>query len=477
MTDKNNIEMKTGDIVRVENAYFQTDNGLYYIEHTPGDPTWCGNDYSLHKICKNGKVSTASRSIAFWPLAAFTNDREKNAAAREHNKEHATIEVIHTIDNSAVIAHFEEEAEHMTEQANTWAWRFGEDSETTQKARRCAAFYQGIADSMKDTTPEDTQEATQEAQEATENNTQEETHTMPKYYEISEETARRGHESIHMSDYKPGSATNEYRASVDEAAQIAEAQKAKTSPFYHDKIDALLDKYARKLAQWYNDYNRNSASCVSWFISGPANYPVRKHERQMNRERVLWDEYSQIKGIIDKIKSVGTGPIDLADPNARAMLTERLEKLQKELDRSKEINAYYRKHKTLVGIPGMTPEKAEAMTNTIREEMERCPWIKNPVPEYELTSIRGKIKRTQESLSELDRRQDAKAEDEAHDGFTIVKNPEIDRLQILFDEIPDAETRQALKSHGFHWSPANKAWQRQLTDNAERAARQILKLA
>ena len=62
------------------------------------------------------------------------------------------------------------------------------------------------------------------------------------------------------------------------------------------------------------------------------------------------------------------------------------------------------------------------------------------------------------------------------DGGEIVRNAEENRLQILFDEIPDADTRDALKSNGFRWSPRNKAWQRQLTQNAEYAARRVLGL-
>ena len=53
---------------------------------------------------------------------------------------------------------------------------------------------------------------------------------------------------------------------------------------------------------------------------------------------------------------------------------------------------------------------------------------------------------------------------------------EQNRLQILFDGKPDEETRAALKSNGFRWSPKNQAWQRQLTRNAEYAARQVLDL-
>ena len=40
---------------------------------------------------------------------------------------------------------------------------------------------------------------------------------MPKYYEISEATAKRAKDMNSYSDYAPGSATAGYRAMVDEA--------------------------------------------------------------------------------------------------------------------------------------------------------------------------------------------------------------------------------------------------------------------
>ena len=47
------------------------------------------------------------------------------------------------------------------------------------------------------------------------------------------------------------------------------------------------------------------------------------------------------------------------------------------------------------------------------------------------------------------------------------------RLQIFFDEKPDASTRETLKGNGFRWSPKAGAWQRQLNDNAIYAADRI----
>ena len=75
---------------------------------------------------------------------------------------------------------------------------------------------------------------------------------MPTYYSIDETLARRAKEMNSFWNYEPGSATASYRQEVDKAAAIAEAQKARVDPMYHEKIDRLLDTYARKLAENLN---------------------------------------------------------------------------------------------------------------------------------------------------------------------------------------------------------------------------------
>ena len=69
-----------------------------------------------------------------------------------------------------------------------------------------------------------------------------------RYYRINEEAAKRAKDMNSFSEYRPGSATAGYRAMVDEAVEIAEKQKARVDPMYHDKIDYLVDLYARKLS-------------------------------------------------------------------------------------------------------------------------------------------------------------------------------------------------------------------------------------
>lgn len=294
------------------------------------------------------------------------------------------------------------------------------------------------------------------------------------YYEIGEESARRANYMNSMRDYKPGSATAEYRSEVDKAAALVEKQKQKVSPFYHEKLDTLLDRYARRLAAYYNDYYRNEAACPSILISGGSNFPVRKKEKQNSRRETLMQEYNEIQGILDKIKSVGTGPIDPTDPHAREMYTDRLQRLQATLDRGKAMNAHYRKHKTMKGFSGLSDETAAEMD----EAISRAPsFAQTPFPDFELASLRGKIKRTQEGLARLDSLEQHKDDAEntlEFDGGKLFLNMEANRLQILFDEIPDEEIRTELKSHGFKWSRRNEAWQRQLTRNALYDAKNIL---
>ena len=143
---------------------------------------------------------------------------------------------------------------------------------------------------------------------------------------------------------------------------------------------------------------------------------------------------------------------------------------QNALDYCKAANAYYRKHKTLRGYASLTDQQADAFSVKLYGK---------PYGDFELSSLRGKIKRIQARLADLDKLQAAAQQPDnttKFDGGEIVRNAEENRLQILFDEIPDADTRDALKSNGFRWSPRKKAWQRQLTQNAEYAARRVLGL-
>ena len=125
-----------------------------------------------------------------------------------------------------------------------------------------------------------------------------EVHTI-NYYTINEGAARRAKEMNSFSDYKEGSATAEYRAMVDKAAAIAEKQKSRVDPMYHEKIDHLLDTYARKLAENMNQGFAIDARVPSVMIAGPANFPVGKKEKQNRARDSNMEEWRHIQGLLD----------------------------------------------------------------------------------------------------------------------------------------------------------------------------------
>ncbi|MND50165.1 hypothetical protein D3C80_411270 [compost metagenome] len=60
------------------------------------------------------------------------------------------------------------------------------------------------------------------------------------------------------------------------------------------------------------------------------------------------------------------------------------------------------------------------------------------------------------------------------DGFKVVENFDIDRVQFVFPDKPTEAERAILKGAAFKWAPSQGAWQRQLTNNAIMAARRVI---
>lgn len=148
MKDKNGNEIKTGMIVKISNAYFKNDNGLYYVERSPGDPSWRGKDHSLRKISKTGKISTAKRNICFWPIFVTVSDRAKNADAEKWNEEHAEIELSQVTSTAEVKAHFLQEAANLEKAIQRAVWDFGEDSEIVKNYRTQKTYIENVACAM-----------------------------------------------------------------------------------------------------------------------------------------------------------------------------------------------------------------------------------------------------------------------------------------------------------------------------------------
>lgn len=290
------------------------------------------------------------------------------------------------------------------------------------------------------------------------------------YYAINEELARRAKGMISFSDYVPGSATASYRQAVDKAAEIAEQQKRVVDPIHHEKIDRLLDTYARRLAENMNQDFAITARVPSILIAGGSNFPVRQKEKQNRAADANMEEWRQIQGILDKIRGTGKGGISADDPEAVQKLKVKLEGLEREQERMKAVNAYYRKHKTLDGCPGLDPEATERLKASMVRDYRKDP---RPYPAFHLTNNNAMIRQTKKRIEELSAKKEVEFEGWAFKGGEVKMDAQANRLQVFFDEKPDRDTCSAMRHGGFRWAPSVGAWQRQLTDNAIYAAKHL----
>ena len=290
------------------------------------------------------------------------------------------------------------------------------------------------------------------------------------YYSINEGAARRAKEMNSFSDYKPGSATAEYRHYVDEAFALAQEQKKRVDPMYHEKIDSLLDTYARKLAANMNHGYEIDARVPSILIAGGSNFPVRKKEKQNAARDSNMQEWQYIQGLLDKIRSTGMGGIRQDDPQAIPKLQKKLAGLEKAQETMKAVNAYYRKHGTLDGCPHLSPESLE---NLKADMASGWHYEKKPFQSWELSNNNAEIRRVRQRIESLTRANEVAYVGWEFDGGHVEANRDQGRLQVFFDGKPEADARQQLKEHGFRWAPSVGAWQRLLNDNAYYASDRI----
>lgn len=291
-----------------------------------------------------------------------------------------------------------------------------------------------------------------------------------KYYEINEDAARRAKEMNSFYEYKTGSATAEYQTMVDKAVEIAEAQKALVDPMHHEKIDSLLDTYARKLAQNMNSGYAIDARVPSVMIVGPANFPVRQKEKQNAARDRNMQEWREIQELLNKIRSVGTGGISADDPDAVEKLKKKLENLEESQETMKFVNDYYRRKGSLDRCPYLTQEQIDKLKSDMESKWH---YGNAPYLPWQLSNNSAEIRRVKKRIEELERKAETTYTGWEFEGGHVEPDKEANRLRIYFDEKPDEDIRSELSHNGFKWSPKANAWQRQLTNNAFYAADRI----
>ena len=294
------------------------------------------------------------------------------------------------------------------------------------------------------------------------------------YYEINENSAKTAHDMMSMSNYLMGNKTNSYRNSVNEVYDLAEKIIEKR-PAEEDRLQSLADRYSKNLAKYYNEDSRIGCMCPSVMISGPANFPVRKKEKQNTAWEKNHEFYNKVESIKQKIISIYHGKeiIRSGDEDAIERLEEKLEGLKEFQEEMKSANKAIR----LKDIEkGNAQLKDMGYTDKQIEELRKPDFAgRVGYPNYQLANNNANIHRIEGRIAELKRAKEKGTVDQECKHCKIVENTEIMRLQLFFDGKPEPEVRDILKSNGFKWAPSQEAWQRQLTTNAKYALKSVLK--
>lgn len=305
-----------------------------------------------------------------------------------------------------------------------------------------------------------------------------------KRFEINEETAKAAKIMNSFSDYRKNEATSSYNNYLaDFESQVQEMINDARGEVTEEKLQAIeyyCNRYSAKVAKAINRENSIRSMMPSIMISGAGNFNVRKKEKQNKAQEKYWQEYGDLFSdnnyYIRKIHNIlNNTTIYSNDDLAIEKLENKIADLEESQKLMKNVNAYYRKNKTLDGCEFLTSEEIEK----IKDNMQYHYWYDVPFAPYTLTNNNANIKRNKQRLEEIKKlKERAEQKDEEKypqiDGVRVEENGEDMRIRLFFEDIPSADVRDLLKKQGFKWSPRNSAWQRQLTTNGIWATKQVL---
>ena len=294
-----------------------------------------------------------------------------------------------------------------------------------------------------------------------------------KYYELNEGLARTAKSINSFSDYVENTATNEYKYYCDKVYDVLE-KIIEQKPNLAEKATYKVDRYCRKLADYYNAYYKNEASCPSILITGAGNFPIKKKNAQNKRREKLHETWKYLEQQSEQIKNllIMDQPILSKNQDAVELLEEKIAKLEEEHKQKLYWNKYYKKNGTLKGAEGLSDKQIEIVEDFVRRNPSFAP--------FSVTNDTANIRRYKQRLEKMKAAKATGTEIETVNDennnklFKVVKNTELMRLQLIFTDKPNDEVRTILKKNSFRWSPKNNAWQRQLTENGMFALKRVV---
>lgn len=229
-----------------------------------------------------------------------------------------------------------------------------------------------------------------------------------------------------------------------------------------DATEVQKENYIAKFKSLLTSWLHAKSNCLSTMIAGPSNFPVRRAEKANRSEQNKYEifTYWRQKAIKAIIKSTLPEINPLED--AKANLESRI-KLQ---ERYKAVNAAYRIFKKTGKISANLSESDIKLIQTWQPQYS---FEKSPILPWQMSNNLANIKRLEQRVKELEAKEEKKTVENKEIMFTdgiVILNYQIDRIMIKHNSKPDRSVIDNLKRFGFHWSPSNVCWMRQITNDA-----------
>jgi hypothetical protein len=286
--------------------------------------------------------------------------------------------------------------------------------------------------------------------------------------DIPRETARSAFSNLSHSPEKRGdSAVNGYAETM--AADYAMFQNMiANKPELQETLDTEFERYRQGYRERTMDYLRSNARCASWFITGPANFPVARMEKRNRiahrRANDLIEFRKRAIAAITKTLCPELRPIMAGDANAVESLEVKIAEAEKLKEEMKGANIAFKAFKA---------DPASLDYSTLSDEMKKI--VRNYIPNhtadfvrlypvpfmpFSITNLSANIRRMKQRLEGLKRDKAAPVvEKQSENGVRLEDCPADNRIRLFFPGKPEFEVRAKLKSNGFRWSPTVGAWQ------------------
>jgi hypothetical protein len=281
--------------------------------------------------------------------------------------------------------------------------------------------------------------------------------------DIPLELARSAFQGVSFSPERRGDTSRaEYAQTLaaDYAVFKAHAEKGGTL----DLLDAEFAQYRANVRRRYIAYLASSARCISSFITGPSNFPVRRAQKRNDvAHRRLNDlfEFQELarRRVIRNLRP-DLRPIMAGDADAIERLAVKLAAAERDQVNMKLANAAIRRSKKSGHAAQVAALMELGYPEAVAVELLKGDFAgRIGFADYQLTNNGANIRRMRERLEHLERNHAEPVREKVGNGVRLEDDPPGNRVRLFFPGKPDPDVRTKLKAHGFRWAPTLGAWQ------------------